>query len=315
MHWKIIAPILLLFTLVAIPVVHAQPAQTPCTPRISFGTLLRSVGIGYLDGRLTIGQLGSDCLPTPARQSTSAFPYDPDVGGKLTTEIKTADGRVLNTFVWYVDRIGVLKSYKVLGGYASVKPLTTGNYVLEFAADDKPFYRFPFSVIEGKNEDPYQTAGARYFIDGPWSEYGMIYFLPRDPRVRFEVWLQDKRPIDAGSNTLYDLKLINLKNGKVIGEESGRGRFEPHWKQADLFLHSATDAKKPLLKAEELLREDGRYAFRLTINGKRYGDYPFEVKGGQIQFQGNQIRGKTDPMIAISDDPSDGWWIKREPGK
>ena len=61
---------------------------------------------------------------------------------------------------------------------------------------------------------------------------------------------------------------------------------------------------------------DGRYAFRFSVDGKPYGTYPFEVKGGRIQLQGKQIREKTDPMIAIVDYLSGGrytsWWIKRE---
>lgn len=69
---------------------------------VSFWTLLDEVRVGYTDGRLGLGRLYAVCLPAPAKQSTSNYPYDPDGGGKLSTLVKTADGKVLNTFVWIV---------------------------------------------------------------------------------------------------------------------------------------------------------------------------------------------------------------------
>jgi hypothetical protein len=61
---------------------------------------------------------------------------------------------------------------------------------------------------------------------------------------------------------------------------------------------------------------DGRYSVRLTLDNKQYGEYPFVVKGGRIELQGNQIRANTDPMVYITDYLSGGrytsWWIKRQ---
>src|SRR4030095_14796362 len=105
MKRKLITSALLLFTLLSIQIVQAQPAQIPCTPGISFWSLLGSVNVGYVDGRLNIDKLYAVCLPAPAKQSTSAFDYDPDVGGKLTAVLKSADGKTLNTYVWYGESI------------------------------------------------------------------------------------------------------------------------------------------------------------------------------------------------------------------
>jgi hypothetical protein len=321
MHRKSLAPAVLLLTLLSVQLVHAQPAQAPCTPGVSFWSLLGSVSVGYVDGRVNIDKLYAVCLPAPAKQSTSAYEYDPDAGGRLTTVIKSADGKTLNTYVWYGEKVSglwELSRYKVLGGYQSIKPLVTGNYLLEFAADDKPFYRFPFSVSEGKNEDPYQPAGTRYFVEGPWNEYGNIFYQRNDPEsvLKFTTWVQDKNSKEGSAPTPYELKLVSLKDGKLIGEDSGSFRLEPRWQKADLLLHATGGDKNSYLKAGELLRADGRYAFRMTVGGKPYGNYPFEVKGGKIQFQGKQIREKTDPMIVIVDYLSGGryssWWIKRE---
>jgi hypothetical protein len=86
MNRKLTAPALLLAcTLLSVSVAQAQPAQAPCTPGISFWKLLDAVSVGYGDGRLNIGKLYAVCLPAPAKQSTSNYAYDPDVGGKLST--------------------------------------------------------------------------------------------------------------------------------------------------------------------------------------------------------------------------------------
>jgi hypothetical protein len=128
---------------------HSQTPQKDCSPGITFRRLLDEVRIGYTDGRLGLGPLYAICLPRPAQPSTSNYPYDPDTGGKLSTLVKTADGKLLNTYVWYAESIGGLwemSRYKVVGGYEAVKPLSAGSYLLEFTADGKPFYKFPFQL-------------------------------------------------------------------------------------------------------------------------------------------------------------------------
>jgi hypothetical protein len=317
---RIAAALLLALLVCLVPcVTTAQQDQKPCSPGVSFWKLLDAVGVGYQDGRLNIGTLYAVCLPTPARQSTSNYPYDPDGGGKLTTLVKTADGKLLNTYVWYAESIGglwELSRYKVLGGYESVKPLTVGNYWLEFAVDDKPFYKFPFSVSEAKNDDPYQPAGTRYFIEGAWNDYGNIYYQRNDPQssIQFTTWVQDKRGSQNKTSIPYNAKLVSLKDGRVLGEESGTFRLEPRWLKAQLSFNPPSD-KNSYLKAAELLGADGKYAVRLTMDGKVYGEYPFDVKGGKIQFQGKQVRESTDPQLYIVDYLSGGryssWWIKR----
>jgi len=302
---------------------QAQP-QTPCTPGISFWKLLDSVSVGYQDGRLNLDKLYAVCLPTPAKQSGSNYPYDPDSGGKLTTLVKTGDGKLLNTYVWYAESIGglwELSRYKVVGGYESVKPLTPGNYLLEFAAEDKPFTRFPFSVIEIKNDNPYQPAGNRYFIKGAWDEYGNIFYQRNDPQsaLTFTTWVQDIRGNQNKTATAYDVKLINLKDGKAFGEEVGTLQLQPRWQELKLFFHPVGGDKNAFMKAGDLLREDGKYTVRLTIDNKLYGDYPFTVKAGRIEFQGRQVREKTEPLSYIVDYLSGGryssWWVTREPTK
>lgn len=311
----------LAFTLFQTPDSHSPSANKPCVPGISFWNLLDEVRIGHTDGRLGIGRLYAVCLPAPSRQSTSNYPYDPDGGGKLSTIVKTADGKVLNTYVWYVENISGLwemSRYKVVGGYEAVKPLATGNYLLEFAIDDKPFYQFPISVVQVKNEDPYQPAGDRYFIEGPWNEYGNIFYQRNDPQssLRFTAWVQNKAGQQTKTPVPYDIKLLSSKDGRVLASDAGNLRLEPRWLKADLYLRPAGGDQNAYFKAGDLLKEDGRYSVRLTLNNKPYGEYPFVVKGGRIEMQGKQIREKTDPMVYILDYLYGGrytsWWIRRQ---
>ncbi|HVG30734.1 MAG TPA: hypothetical protein VM864_13580 [Pyrinomonadaceae bacterium] len=315
---------LFLFALSLLPLSAAaqQPAATPCTPGVTFASLLGNVKVGYGDGRLGIDSLYAVCLPQPARQSTSNYAYDPDSGGKLTTQVKRADGALLNTYVWYAESIGglwELSRYKVVGGYESVKPLRAGSYVLEFAADDKVFYRFPFTVAEGKADDPYAPAGARYFIEGAWNDYGNVFYQRNDPAssLSFTTWVQEKSGNDkARQGVPYEIKLVRERDGQTLAVDSATLRLEPHWlKLQSLFKPAGGDANS-YYKAGDLLREDGAYSFRFTLDGKPYGRYPFTVKGGRIQLQGNQVREKTDPLSLVVDYNSGGrytsWWLRRE---
>jgi hypothetical protein len=311
---------LLIFALLPSFAVKAQNRDATCTPGISFWSLLGSVGVSYVGGHLHLSRLYAVCLPTPSQTSHSNYPYDPDGGGKLTTVIKNSEGKSLGTLVWYAESIGglwELSNYKVLGGAESLRPLTAGSYVLEFAADGKLFYKFPFSVAEGKNDDPYQPAGTRYFIEGAWNEYGNLFYQRNDPQstFRFTTWLQQKIGHESKESVPYDAKLVRVRDGKVIGQDSATLKLQPRWLQADFFFQDADADKNSRLNAAALLREDGKYVVRLTIEGKPYGEYSFVVKGGRIQFQGKQIREATESTTYIVDYLSGGryssWWIPR----
>lgn len=311
----------LAFALFQNPDPHSPTTKSACTPGVSFWNLLDEVRIGYTDGRLGIGRLYAVCLPTPTRQSASVYAYDPDGGGKLSTIVKTADGKVLNTYVWYGENISglwELSRYKVMGGYEAVKPLSAGNYVLEFAIEDKPFYRFPISVVQTKSDDPYQPAGDRYFLEGPWNEYGNIFYQRNDPQsvLKFTTWVQDKVGHQSKNSVPYDVKLVSARDGRVLATHTGTLRLEPRWLKADFLLQASGGDPNAYFKAGDLLREDGRYSVRLMVNNKQYGEYPFVVKGGRIEFQGKQVKEKTDPMVYILDYLSGGryssWWIPRQ---
>ena len=291
-----------------------------CTPGITFGSLLAAVRVGYGDGRLQLGTLYGVCLPRPDARGSN-YLYNPDGGGKLSTQVKSADGKVINTYVWYAENISSLWEmgrHKVVGGLESVKPLAAGDYTLEFAVEDQPFLRFPFSIAAVASDDPYQPPGTRYFADGPWSAYGNLFYQRNDPQssITFTTWVQERSARESKRSVPYEIKLVRSKDGQVIADEAGTLRLEPRWLTATLYFRPTGGDRNTFFKAGELLREDGAYQVRLAVDGKLYGDYPFIVKGGRIQFQGRQVRENTDPLDYLTDHISGGryssWWLRRE---
>ncbi len=128
--------------------------------------------------------------------------------------------------------------------------------------------------------------------------------------------MQDKAGHQNKTGVPYDLKLISARDGHVLAADTGSLRLEPRWLKAQLNFHPAGGDTNTYFRAGDLLREDGRYSIRLTIDKKPYGEYPFVVKSGRIELQGKQIRESTDPMVYIVDYLSGGrytsWWIKRQ---
>jgi len=299
----------------------AAPLNAPisCTPGVSFWSLLGAVDVGSTDARLHIDKLYATCLPAPKAPSNSNYAYSPDEGGKLATNIKDADGQTLATYVWYAESISGLwglSSYKVLGGVDGAKPLAPGKYVLEFTADGAPFYRFPFAVAAADNDDPYQPPGKRYFIEGPWNEYGNIFYRRNDPEssLRFTTWVQDRATHPLQQTQPYEVQLVRVRDGQVLGTDKGELHADRQWKQLDALLRPSGGDGNSYMKAKDLLHEDGAYRVRFVLNGKPYGTYPFTVSGGAIQLQGRQLDA-VDPQNRIVDYLYGGryrsWWIPR----
>ena len=297
-----------------------QP-QVPCTPGMSYWSLLGSVGVGYTDGRLAVNKLYAVCLPQPVDAGDSNYAYSPDGGGKFASVVKRADGQTLNTYHWYGENIAglwELSHFKVLGGEAAIRPLAAGDYVLEFQLEDKPFYRFPFRIVTEPADDPYQAPGTRYFIDGPWNDYGNVFYQRNDPKssLRFTTWVREKAGHESKRAVPYEAQIIRLQDNSVVATDTGTLRLSPQWQQTDLLFKTMGGDQNSFFRAEEILRTDGLYRVSVSIDGKPYGTYPFTVERGKIQLQGTQIRERTDPQLFLLDYLYGGrytsWWIKRD---
>jgi hypothetical protein len=189
---------------------------------------------------------------------------------------------------------------------------------LEFQIEDKSFYRLPFSIETLPADDPYQPRGTRYFINGPWNDYGNIFYQRNDPKssLRFTTWVREKTGHEEKRAKPYEATITRVENNQVIATESGTLRLLPQWQQADLLFKSRGGDKSNYFKAEEVLNTDGLYRVSLKIDGKPCGQYSFTVKDGKIAMQGRQLRAGTDPQFYILDYLYGGryasWWIKRQ---
>lgn len=301
------------------PGLLAQSNPTPCTSNMRFGSILNNVQITR-EGYLMLGHMIATCLPEPARQSNSNYPYNPDDGGKFSIVLKTAKGQTLTTYVWSVEKISSLwelKDYKVVGGQAAIKALAPGDYGLEFAVEDKPFHRFPFTVATKKSEDIYEP-GMIYLLNGAWEEYGVFYVYKPDRYTQFFVWLRDTGKPRTTAVPIA-MKLIRKSDSRVMAmtRPDNAVKLATEWKRFTLSFNPVNEEGQLTnageFHASEILKTDGAYVVKLTLDGKPYGEYEFVIKGGQIQAQGRQLRDANNPLQQL-EDINNVWYLKRKVG-
>ncbi len=296
------------------PALLAQNNSAACAPNMRFGSILNHVQITSA-GYLMLGNMIATCLPPPVRQSSSNYPYNPDDGGKFSTVLKTAKGQTLTTYAWSVEKISSLwelRDYKVVGGQAVIKPLTPGDYVLEFTLEDQPFHRFPFSVATKKSEDVY-APGTIFMLNGAWEEYGVFYVYKPDRYTQFFVSLRDTGKPRKQAVPI-EMKLLRKSDGKLLAmtRPGNAVKLTAEWKRFTLSFNPVTEdgqlTNAGEFHASEILKSDGAYVVKLTLDGKPYGEYEFIIKGGQIQPR--QGRDATNPLQHI-EDINNAWWLKR----
>jgi len=163
----------------------------------------------------------------------------------------------------FLDNLPGPKSHEV-GPEGARQMMIAGRYALEFQIEGAAFYHFDFSVAMLPSDDPYQPPGTRYFIDGPWSEYGNIFYQRNDPEstLRFTTWVQDKAGHEAKRSVPYEAQLLRQRDGKLLGQDKGELNLTTHWAQADLYFQPAGGDANARLKAAEGLHEDGAYRVR-----------------------------------------------------
>ncbi|MFQ3607988.1 MAG: hypothetical protein SNJ55_05085 [Chloroherpetonaceae bacterium] len=228
--------------------------------------------------------------------------------------------------------------------YALDYVLTSGgDYLLSFFIDGKKFYDFPFSVLKKENPDKFAEVKARYFLNGMWSDYGFLTFDPQNEGRGFRwVFFHQQEELETPTATQeYAVDIELFKNGKLYGgitNDKGQKSYQPlrlkskrMWQREDLTLYDLAPQGKSgkALKPADLA--DGKYEIRMTYydtyewqNGKpskvvagpfqkKAGAdvFPFEVKGGKIQYQDRQVREKTPPEQFIEGGNSE-WWSRRK---
>ena len=144
-----------------------------------------------------------------------------------------------------------------------------------------------------------------------------MFYQRNDPQssLRFTVWVQDKAGHAQQKSLPYSAELVRVRDGRVLGRDTGELRADQHWRQLDVSFHDADP--NAYVKAAAVLGEDGAYRVRFSVDGKARGDYALTVNGGRIQLQGRQ-REDTAPLDRIVDYLYGGryrsWWLPRTAG-
>jgi len=263
-------------------------SQSPCEPRVDTASLLSSIDVNVA---LRMDKIYARCLPMPAQKSKTAFEYHPYDGGKFSTVLKSSKGETINTYVWYGENILSLwemSRYEVIGGPTAVKKLLPGNYVLEFALEDKVFQKFPFSFTTKQSSDQFRPE-TLYLVDGTWRDYAELYAPNVDRFFQLIVWLRDEDSVAEPKRrrVSYRMLLIREANKKTIAESDENSALMLDHKWADVKLSfrrpgAAQSKDYSELKLSEIVSTDGKYRIELALDGRSVANYPFTVKNGRI---------------------------------
>ena len=280
---------LALFCTLVISLANAALGQSsPCEPRVEISSLLSSVDVNSV---LNMGKFYAKCLPMPTKKSSSAYEYHPYDGGKFSTILKSADGKAINTYVWYGENILSLwemSRYEVIGGPEAIKKLSPGNYILEFAIEGTVFQKFPFSFTTKQSGDQFRPE-TLYLVDGLWREYAQLYAPNVDRFFQLIVWLRDE---DSSAEPKrrrvpFQMRLIRESDKKTVAESDKDSALmlDHKWHDVKLsFRRPGASQTKDYseFKLSEIVATDGKYRIELALEGRPVANYPFTVKGGRI---------------------------------
>lgn len=265
-----------------------------CEPSIPNAQILRAISF---DGIMSVGSMDTRCFPMP-KERVSVYDYDPYKGAKLTTSIKHSGGSLINKYVWYAQRISYGKNfppglkfikYEIIGGREALKELSPGEYVLEFAIDDKVFQTFPFSVQIKKSRDPYNP-GTIYLIDGAWRDKAILEVPGLEGKTMcLNFWMRTGNDFaDVKPQSIpYEIRLIRDKDKKVMAANSTTKTlylgntwkfYRECFRNPDIPINQRDDT----LQFKEILAVNSGYTINLSVNGKPYAVYKFTVNNRKV---------------------------------
>jgi len=190
----------------------------------------------------------------------------------------------------------------------------SGNYELAFYMGGKKFYSFPFSLNLKASSDPYSQKKT-IIANGDWNDYAYFYQSSRSNRLTFNAFFRSETGQPQPSRGKVIVRRDRDK--KVVAFYQTRFRREVWWTKQSFILNSSgrLNSKGEYFDTKEWDSSkdkfaDGNYTVTLEVSGKHHGTYKFSVKGGKIQYQGRQVRGKTEPIRFIEGGRTQ-FWVKR----
>jgi len=284
------------------------------TPRILHASLLNGLQLESQTGALWLDAIQA-ALPAPAGGGS----YSPDGGGKLWAVLSAKSGSQVARYDFYAQpgqgEMWVLGSHKLTpldggGTPPDGRPrLAAGDYVLDFLLESGRFYTFPFtvSVLQGGGRD-------YYFIDGDWDHWAYLFYAGADPEegLAWKVWLRNKAAQDTKS-VRTRVEITRDADGALVctSREGVTQDLTPRWNRYvfDLIHPMQGTGGGAYFRAAELLGKDGSYTLTMSLDGKPYGSWKFQVLGGKLSCTGRTDRAQADPLTFI-DSGTGAWWYE-----
>ena len=287
-------------------------AQDQYPPGLMFSTLLNGVGLDK--DALKMEQIQAVFLPKPAGPTKSVYPYNPDDGGKLHTVIRKKDGTQLDRAAWFAENLKtvywLMNSYKLDSGELQAKLAGEGEYVLDFYLNGELFYRYPFKLVSVGSTDAFDPEKS-WHLEGAWNDWGYLFYGDADPSQTpmFKLWLMRPGKL-SNKDFMVKASIVRESDGAVVCRNTYlQTTPKPWWIRYELQM--VDPENEQIFRTERLLKEDGNYAVKVTVDGELYGTYPFAVKDGKIVSADRAQRGKTSPLIFV-EGGRDAFWMRRK---
>ncbi|MCD4786419.1 MAG: hypothetical protein K8T10_21550 [Candidatus Eremiobacteraeota bacterium] len=301
-----------LLTMILLGLVCTGARSGTYPPGISYSSMLNGIKYFPRNGGFRLYHIQATFLPGP------------DTKGWVILSKK--DGEKLYRYDFKVELLKApyylmdfykaedLKAGKKIASH-NIKLTEPGKYTLDFHLDSGKFYTFDFSTSKLKSSDPF-AGGDALFLDGPWSDWGYLYYrqASSDRNLVWKVWLRNKG-IKKSQSAKVKLEIVRNKDGKRIATNRPRTTYtlQQTWNRFsfDLIHPMKGTGGGAIFKAKELLAKEGAYTLKMAVNGKHYGKWTFNVKGGKLQYAGRADRSKANPVTFI-EGGRDAWWYKKK---
>ena len=193
----------------------------------------------------------------------------------------------------------------------------SGKYELAYYIGGVKFYSFPFDLKVGA-ADPYSPKKL-ILLNGAWNKYAYLSKSSKEAHGKWEFRVFARSNDGSLKQTKAWVRVIRDSDKKVVAIARNNFRREATWRKQTFTLKKPGKlnpkineyySNKDFLANRDKFT-DGGYTINLYMDKALYGAYKFTVKGGKIQYQGNQLRESTDPKLFIEGGGKEIWVEKQ----
>lgn len=183
---------------------------------------------------------------------------------------------------------------KCLMGKNSFK-VEPGLYWMIYSENGKIFSAEWFEVRSYKLGEGRFAKGQKYYAYLPTTQMAQIELDPKEDKVNVKVGLAGEKEVGDKYSVTKTLKAELKHNGKAFAGTPGKN---PH--KVNLYPNTTLETVNlSLLKNNSTLKykdlKPGKYELNISLDGKGYRKFIFEMKDGKIVYQGRQ-KESTQPV-------------------